>query len=279
MTLSDSETKELIEMAAKIRCGIVDVTGWAGGSHIGGALSQTDILTLLYFKYLNVDPSNPDWDDRDRFVLSKGHGGVSHVVVLANKGYFDPEILKNYGKEGSPFSMHMNANKVPGVDISTGSLGHGLPQAVGLALGARIRKKSWITYCLMGDGECHEGSIWEAAMAASHYKLNNLIGIVDRNGLCVDGPTEEVMSLEPFADKWTAFGWKVKTVDGHSFPELAASLDFAIDYKEGPVLIIANTVKGKGYSFIENDPSWHYGALDSNRRAEAKKSIRGEKSE
>jgi len=146
---------------------------------------------------------------------------------------------------------------------------------VGLALGARFRNKSWMTYCLMGDGECHEGSIWEAAMAANHYKLNNLIGIVDRNRLCVDGYTEDVMTLEPLADKWTAFGWKVKTVDGHSFPELTEAIDFAIDYREGPVVIIANTVKGKGYSFIENDPSWHYGALDSNRRAEAKIAIGG----
>jgi len=279
MPLNDSETKALVAMASKIRCGIVDVTSWAGGSHIGGALSQTDILTILYFKYMNIDPSNPKWDDRDRFVLSKGHGGVGQVVVLAEKGYFDPEILKNYGKLGSPFSMHMNAEKVPGVDISTGSLGHGLPQAVGLAMGAKVRNKPWMTYCLVGDGECHEGSIWEAAMAASHYKLNNLVGIVDRNGLCVDGSTEDVMSLEPFADKWTAFGWKVLTVDGHSFPELAEALDFAIDYKEGPVVIIANTVKGKGYSFIENDPSWHYGALDSVRMAEAKKSFGGDNSE
>jgi len=276
MALSDSEIKSLSNIAADIRCGIVDVTFWAGGSHIGGALSQTDILALLYFKYLNIDPANPGWDDRDRFVLSKGHGGVGHVVTLAKKGYFDPELLKNYGKKGSIFSMHMNAEKVPGVDVSTGSLGHGLPMAVGLTLGARIRKKLWRTYCVMGDGECHEGSIWEAAMAASHYKLNNLTGIVDCNRLCVDGCTDDVMCLNPFADKWTAFGWKVKTVDGHNFQELAAAMDFAIDYTEGPVLILANTVKGKGYGFIEDDPAWHYGALDSGRVKEAKKAIRGE---
>jgi transketolase len=279
MTLSNQENKKLQGIAARIRCTIVDITSSAGGSHIGGALSQTDILTLLYFKYLKIDPSKPRWEDRDRFVLSKGHGGVGLVAVLANRGYFSPDIFNNYGKKGSWFSMHMNAQKVPGVDISTGSLGHGLSQAVGLAMGARYLHKPWRTYCLVGDGECHEGSIWEAAMAAHHFKLDNLTAVVDRNMMCVDGRTEDVMSLEPLADKWAAFGWKVKVVNGHSFSELATAFDFALANKEGPVVVIANTIKGKGYHLLENDPAWHYGSLDSGKVEEAKRCILGVQSD
>jgi len=273
MPVTDEEIRELTRLAAKIRREIVDVTGWSGGAHIGGALSQTDILTLLYYKYLKIDPQNPDWDDRDRFVLSKGHGGIGHAVILADKGYFDPELLKEFNHSGSPFGMHLDGNKVTGVDASTGSLGHGLSQAVGMALGARIRNKSWTTYCVVGDGECNEGSIWEAAMAAHHYRLNNLIVFVDRNKLMIDGPTEEVMSLEPLAEKWVAFGWAVKTVDGHSFHELANAIDFALEYKDGPAVIVANTIKGKGVDFMENEPAWHYGGLDSGQIARAKQSI------
>jgi transketolase len=276
MPITDQEVKELTRLAAKIRREIVDVTGWSGGAHIGGALSQTDILTILYYKYLNADPKNPHWDDRDRFVLSKGHGGIGHAVVLANKGYFDPELLKEFNHSGSPFGMHLDGNKVPGVDASTGSLGHGLSMAVGMALGARLRKKTWWTYCVVGDGECDEGSIWEAAMAAHHYKLHNLTCFVDRNGLMIDGPTEEVMSLEPLADKWTAFGWTVKAANGHDFRELAAAIDFARGHKDAPVVVIAHTVKGKGVDFMENQPGWHYGGLDSELIARAKRSIGGE---
>lgn len=275
MPVTEQEVQDLTRTAAKIRRDIVDVTGWSGGAHIGGALSQTDVLIILYYKYLRIDPQNPDWDDRDRFVLSKGHGGVGHAAVLADKGYFDPELLKEFNHSGSPFGMHLDGNKVPGVDVSTGSLGHGLSQAVGLALGARVRGKSWMTYCVVGDGECNEGSIWEAAMAASHYKLGNLIAFVDRNGLMIDGPTEDVMGIEPLVDKWVAFGWTVKVVDGHSFPELAEAIDVALDHKDGPVVIIAKTVKGKGVDFMENDPSWHYGGLDSGLIAQAKQSIGG----
>ena len=273
MALTDQEVKELEKIARKVRRDIVDVTGWAGGSHIGGSLSMTDILVILYWKYLRIDPKNPDWDDRDRFVLSKGHGGVGHAVVLAQKGYFDPELLKEFNHFGSSFGMHLDSLKVRGVDASTGSMGHGLPQAVGMALGARVRKKPFLTYVLMGDGECDEGSIWEAAMAAHHYKLTNLIGFVDRNHLMIDGRTEDIMSLEPFADKWTAFGWKVRPVDGHDFRQLADAIDFALGYKEGPVLILCKTVKGKGVDFMENDPAWHYGGLSAELIEKAKKSI------
>lgn len=273
MPVTEQEIAELKRIARKIRRDIVDVTGWSGGSHIGGSLSMTEILTILYWKYLNIDPQRPDWDDRDRFVLSKGHGGVGHAVVLANRGYYSPELLKEFNHTGSAFGMHLDSRKVPGVDASTGSMGHGLPQAVGMALGARVRQKPFHVYALMGDGECDEGSIWEAAMAASHYKLNNLTGFVDRNMMMIDGPTETVMMLEPFAAKWTAFGWKTLEIDGHDFRQLADSIDFAHNYKDGPVMIVCKTVKGKGVDFMENDPAWHYGGLNAELVEKAKKSL------
>jgi transketolase len=273
MPITDQEIQELREQAGQIRTDIVDVTGSCGGSHIGGALSQADILTILYFKYLNIDSKDPDMEDRDRVILSKGHGGVGWSVVLARRGYFEIDILKDFGKAGSSFGMHLDGNKVPGVDASTGSLGHGLSQAVGLALGARLRKKTWRTFCVLGDGECNEGSIWEAAMAASHYKVSNLTCFVDRNHLMIDGPTEEIMSLEPLADKWRAFGWAVREIDGHDYQQLADAIDFAIENADGPTMILANTVKGKGVDFMENDPAWHYGGLDGEKVELAKKSI------
>ncbi len=273
MPLTDAELKELNEKAWQIRRDIIDTTVWAGGAHIGGAMSMVEILTLLYFKYLKVDPKRPDWEDRDRVVLSKGHGGVGYAPVLANKGYFDKEELKEFNHFMSPFGMHLDSCKVKGVDVSTGSLGHGLSIAVGLALGARMQNKSWWTYCIMGDGECNEGTIWEAAMSASHFKLNNLTGIVDRNKLMIDGRTEQVMNLEPFADKWKAFGWIVKEVDGHSFAELTEAIDYSHSEKSGPVLIIAHTVKGKGVDFMENEVKWHYGSIDSTLAERAHKSV------
>jgi transketolase len=273
MALTEVEVLDLKKRARKIRRDIVDVTGWSGGSHIGGALSMTDILTILYWKYLRVDPKYPHWEERDRFVLSKGHGGVGHAVVLANKGYFDFELLREYNHSGSSFGMHLDGNKVLGVDTSTGSLGHGLSVAVGMAIGARLQGKSWQTYCVLGDGECNEGSVWEAAMSAHHFKVNNLIAFVDRNGLMIDGPTETVMGLEPFTDKWTAFGWKVFEGDGHDFTALANAIDAALEYKDGPAVIIAKTVKGKGIDFMENLAKWHYGGLNADLIAKAKKSI------
>ncbi len=273
MPVTEPEIHALEEMARKIRKDIIDVTGWAGGAHIGGALSMADMLTLLYFKVARVDSAQPQWPDRDRIVVSKGHGGVGYAATLAAKGYFDFALLKEFNKFKSPFGMHLDSTKVCGVDVSTGSLGHGLPMAVGLALGARIQKKGWITYCILGDGECNEGSVWEAAMAASHYKVTNLVTFVDRNRLMIDGGTEEIMSLEPFADKWRAFGFKVREVDGHSFAELCDAIDDALAAVEKPMVIIANTVKGKGVDFMENDVRWHYGGLDTDLVTQAKASV------
>lgn len=273
MPLKEFEIKDLEKVAHQVRKDIVDVTGWAGGAHIGGALSVVDILVILYFKYLNVDPKRPQLETRDRVVLSKGHGGVGYAPVLARKGYFEFELLKEFNKFKSLFGMHLDGNKVKGVDVSTGSLGHGLPMAVGLALGARVQKKNWLTYCILGDGECNEGTVWEAAMAASHFKIRNLITFIDRNRLMIDGTTEQIMGLEPFADKWKAFGWIVKEVDGHSFRDLSVAIEYAQTEDKAPVVIIANTVKGKGVDFMENEVKWHYGGLDSDLIIKAKNSI------
>lgn len=273
MPLTDQELIELKRRANAVRRDIVDVTGWSGGAHIGGSLSMVEILTLLYWKYMKVEPANPAWEDRDRFVLSKGHGGVGHAVVLGQKGYFPMEELKDFNHTGSNLGMHLDSRKAKGVDASTGSMGHGLCQAVGMALGAGVLKKPFHVFCVVGDGESNEGSIWEAAMSAAHYKLSNLTGFLDRNRMMIDGPTETVMSLEPLADKWTAFGWKVREVDGHDLQQLAEAVDFALSYKEGPVMILCNTIKGKGVDFMENDPAWHYGALNTELVAKAKKSL------
>jgi transketolase len=275
MPLSPEEIQALQAKARELRCLMVDVTVWAGGAHIGGALSSADIFTALYYKYLRVRPEEPDWPDRDRFVLSKGHGGVGLAPVLADKGYFDRELLKEFNHFKSPFGMHLDGNKVPGVDASTGSLGHGLSMAVGMALGARFQKKSWRTYCLVGDGECDEGAIWEAALAAYHYQVDTLTTFVDRNQFMIDGPTEEVMSLEPLAEKWRAFGWVVQEIDGHDFAQISEAIESSQETKGKPVVIIAKTVKGKGVDFMENDVKWHYGSIDSELAAKAKASIMG----
>lgn len=276
MPLTEQEFVEISGRAAAIRCQIADVTGWSGGAHIGGSLSMTDILTLLYWKYLRIDPARPDWEDRDRFVLSKGHGGVGHAVLLAERGFFDKAALREFNETGSMLGMHLDSNKVPGCDASTGSMGHGFSQAVGMALGARVLKKDWRVFCMIGDGESNEGSIWEAAMAAAHYKLDNLIVIQDRNHLMIDGPTEDVMSLEPLADKWRAFGFETREVDGHDLNALAEAFDFAIAHKGSPVMLVCDTVKGKGIEFMEGKPEWHYGGLNADQIEKAKASIGNE---
>jgi transketolase len=273
MAITEQEIQELKNIARDIRKDIIDVTGWAGGAHIGGGLSVTDILVILYFKYLRINPAQPEDPERDRVVLSKGHAGVAYAPVLAKRGYFEKELLREFNHFKSPFGMHLDGNKVKGVDVSTGSLGHGLPMAVGLGLGARVQGKSWMTYCILGDGECNEGSVWEAAMAAAHHRVTNLVAFVDRNRLMIDGETEGVMGLEPFADKWRAFGWIVREVDGHSFRELSEAIDAALEEARAPVVIIANTVKGKGIDFMENDVRWHYGGLDTDLIEKAKASV------
>ena len=246
---------------------------WAGSGHVGGSLSSMDIMTVLFHKHMMVDPKNPKWEDRDRFVLSKGHCGVGFAPVLADKGYFDKELLKEYNHTGSPLGMHLDSTKVPGVDASTGSLGHGLPIALGMALAARVTGKKYMTYCLIGDGECDEGVIWEAAMSISHYKATNVITIVDRNKCMMDGKTEDIMQLEPFADKWRAFGFEVLEIDGNNIVAIDEALSTAKDFKEKPVVIIAHTTKGCGVNFMEDNYRWHYGGLDEDKLKEAQDSL------
>ena len=273
MALSPQEKQRLKDIARELRLTVIDVMAWSGGAHVGGSLSIIDILTILYFKYLDVNPADPQWDERDRFILSKGHAAAGLIPVLAKRGFFPEETLKTFNHFGSPFAMHPDSNKVIGCDASAGSLGHGLSMAVGMALGARQRKMPWKTVCLMGEGECCEGSVWEAAMSAPHFKLGNLIGIVDRNRFMIDGETEDVMPLEPFADKWRAFGWEVVEVDGHDFDQLDEALSKAWAATDVPVLILAHTIKGKGVDFMENNVVYHYASADSELCARAKASI------
>lgn len=269
MPLTQEDIKRLQEKAKEIRKTIVDITFTAGGGHIGGSLSQTDILVALYYKYLNVDPKNPRWEDRDRVILSKGHGGLGWAAILGEMGYFDKALLKNFNKTGSPFGMHLDMLKVPGCDASTGSLGHGLGIAVGLALGAKMAQKTYRTYCVMGDGELCEGSVWEAAIIGAFHKLDNLTAFVDRNNLMIDGPTEEITQLENLNEKFASFGWEVLRIDGHDFNALAGAIEKARTIKGKPTVVICNTVKGKCVDYMENDYKWHYGGLDSDMRDKA----------
>lgn len=263
----------LEDKAAEVRQLLARVFENAGGGHYGGCMSEVDVLTALYFRVLNVDPQRPRWEDRDRFVLSKGHGAGGLCATLALAGFFAPEDLATYNQLDSPFGMHPDMNKIPGVDMSTGSLGLGICAAVGMAIAGKLDKKSWRVFSLLGDGECHEGVVWEAAMAASHHKLDNLIAIVDRNALSMDGPTEEVMSLEPFEAKWEAFGWAVRTVHGHNMRQLVDALEAAPFVPDKPSLIIARTTKGKGISFIENRWNYHYGIFDAEQSERARKEL------
>ena len=273
MALSPEERQRLEQTARELRLSMIDVMGWSGGSHIGGSLSVADILVILYFKYLNVRPEEPQWEDRDRFILSKGHAAAGYIPVLAKRGYFPEETLKTFNHFGSPFAMHPDSNRVIGCDASTGSLGHGLSMGVGMALGGRYLKKDFKTVVLLGDGECCEGSVWEAAMSAAHFKLNNLIAIVDRNRLMIDGFTEDIMALEPLGEKWRSFGWTVHEINGHDMGELDEALAAAWQSSGRPTVIIAQTVKGKGVDFMENNVVYHYAAGDTSVLERAKASI------
>ena len=233
-----------------------------------------DIMTVCYHKYMHIKVDEPNWEDRDRFILSKGHAGIAYAPVLCDLGFNDKEMLKTFNLSGSKMGMHLDSNKVVGVDASTGSLGHGLSIGVGTALAARLLKKDFKTFVVLGDGELDEGSNWEAAMSAAHFKLTNLITLVDRNHNMIDGNTEDVMALEPLADKWEAFGFIVKKVDGNNIKELCEAIDFAYENEtDKPVLILCDTVKGCGIDFIEGDFRWHYGAFDDEKYANAKKAL------
>ena len=248
---------DLILKAAQIRKTLLQMIFEGKTGHTGGSLSSVDILTVLFYRILRLDPKNPKWEERDRFVLSKGHSVEGYYAILADKGFFPREELATFSKYKSRLIGHPSV-KVPGVEMNTGALGHGLSCAVGMALGAGMDEKDVKVYCLMGDGEQAEGSIWEAAMAAANYGLDRLTGIIDRNHLQISGNTESVMKLENLAEKWTAFGWDVATVDGHDYSALTEQF-LRNPVKGRPRLVIAETIKGKGVSFMENAAKWHHG--------------------
>lgn len=243
--------------AADMRVGIIKAITAAKSGHPGGSLSAADIITALYFKEMNVDPANPKMADRDKLILSKGHIAPAQYAALALKGFFPKEDIMELRKIGSHFQGHPNMEKIPGVEMSTGSLGQGISAAVGMALANKMDKNPGRIYAILGDGELQEGLVWEAAMAAAHYDLDNLVAIVDNNGLQIDGKNDDVMAVNPITDKFAAFGWNVIAIDGHSFEEIFAAFDAARACKGKPTAIIAKTNKGRGVSFMQDNPDWH----------------------
>ena len=263
------DKKQLQITACKVRMGILTGTHSAKAGHPGGSLSAADLFTYLYFQELNVDPANPKWEDRDRFVLSKGHAAPGLYAALAHRGFFPVEDLTTLRHIDSYLQGHPNMNSVPGVDMSTGSLGQGISCAVGMAMGLKHQGKSARVYTLLGDGEIQEGQVWEACMAASHYKLDNLVVIVDNNGLQIDGDVAKVMSPYPIADKLEAFGFHTIAIDGHDFDQMEQAFAEAKTVKGQPTAIVMKTVKGKGVSFMENNAGWHGKAPNDAEYAQA----------
>lgn len=255
--LDKNAIESVKEKAKEMRIKMVKMVECAGSGHLAPALSCADIVATLFFNIMKFNPENAKDDDRDRFVLSGGHKALALYTALSLKGFFSEKVLNTYCKFNSILGGHPDASKIPGVEISTGSLGHGLPIGVGMALAGKLQNKNFKVYVLMGDGELIEGSNWEAAFAASHYKLDNLIGIIDRNGLCADGTVKEVMDVEPLKEKWEAFGWTVKKVNGHNIEELLGTFNSIPSITGKPTMVIANTIKGKGVSFMENKYEWH----------------------
>lgn len=248
---------ELEETALDLRRLIIDMIYEAGSGHPGGSLGIIDVLTCLYYEQMRHDPQNPKWEKRDRVIMSKGHCCPALYAVLAKTGYFPEEELKTLRKINSRLQGHPDIRKTPGVEFNGGSEGQGLSGAVGMALAGKIDGSKHRIYCIIGDGENQCGQIWEAAMAASHYRLDNLVGILDRNGLQIDGPTEEIMSVEPAAERWRAFGWNVLEIDGHNYEEILGALEKAQRVTSKPTMIIAHTIKGKGVSYMEGTLSFH----------------------
>lgn len=255
--MTENELKQLKATACKVRMGVIESTHGAKAGHPGGSLSAADMFTYLYFKEMNVDPKAPKCEDRDRFVLSKGHTAPGLYSALANRGFFPVEDLPTLRHIDSYLQGHPNMNTVPGVDMSTGSLGQGISCAVGMALGVKLQGKTNRVYTLLGDGEIQEGQVWEACMAAAHYKLDNLLVIVDNNGLQIDGAVDKVMSPYPIDEKLKAFGFHVAVIDGHDFNAIEAAMEEAKTVKGQPSAIIMKTTKGKGVSYMEGQAGWH----------------------
>ncbi len=255
--------------ATAIRKHIIDEVYSASSGHPGGSLSCTDILTVLYFHEMRVDVSNPKWPDRDRFVLSKGHCAPALYATLAEKGFFPTEDLNSFRNINSYLQGHPSMKDVPGVDMSTGSLGQGISAAVGMALAGKLDQKDYRVYTILGDGEIEEGQVWEASMAAAHYKLDNLTAFLDHNGLQIDGKITDVMSPESVHEKFKAFGWKVISVNGHDYQQIIEAIEEAKKTKDMPSVIIAETIKGKGVSYMENQAGWHGSAPNKEQRDQA----------
>ena len=267
--MNEAKIQELKKLATEVRLGILEGVHAAASGHPGGSLSIADILTYLYFEEMNVDPKNPKWDDRDRFVLSKGHCAPALYTVLALKGFFPREEIANLRQIDSFLQGHPDMKGTPGVDMSTGSLGMGISAACGMALAAKLNGKSYRTYTIVGDGESQEGQVWEAAMFAAHYKLDNFTLIVDWNNLQIDGKITDVMNPTPHDKKLEAFGFHVISIDAHDFEQIEAALNEAKTVKGKPTAIIAKSVKGKGVSFMEDQASWHGSAPNDEQYAQA----------
>lgn len=274
MDQTPMDVEELKKMAATIRCDIIDMICTAKAGHPGGSLSAADIVTALYFRLMRLDPKNPGWPDRDRFILSKGHACPVWYAALAERGFFDKSHLGTLRQLDSILQGHPTMTKTPGIDMTAGSLGHGLSAGLGMALSGKLRKKQYHVWVIIGDGESQEGSIWEAAMAAAKWKLDNLTAILDYNNLQNDYAVNEVMPIDPVGDKWQAFGWNVMEIDGHNMEQVVEALEGAKTFKGMPTMIIANTVKGKGVSFMENVCEWHGKAPAQDEANQALEEIR-----
>lgn len=266
------DVRRLEEKTLEIRHDVLNMIYLAKAGHPGGSLSAAEIVTALYFHVMNIDPQNPDNPDRDRFVLSKGHACPVLYAALAERGFFDKKELDTLRQYHSILQGHPDMNKVPGLDMTTGSLGNGLAVGLGMALSGRMKHQDYMTYVLLGDGECQEGMVWEAAMAASHHRLKNLVAIVDCNGVQINGWVNDILRIEPFADKWRAFGWSVIEIDGHDMRQVLTALHDARTMR-CPTVILARTVKGKGVSFMEDNSAWHGAAPNADQLAQAMKDI------
>jgi len=277
--MTRDEKKQLQILACKVRMGVIESTYGAKAGHPGGSLSAAEVYTYLYFKEMNIDPKNPKWEDRDRFVLSKGHTTPGLYSVLAQRGFFPVEDLPTFRHIDSYLQGHPNMNTVPGVDMSTGSLGQGVSVACGMALAAKHTGKANRVYSLLGDGEIQEGQVWEACMAAAHYNLDNLCIVVDNNGLQIDGNIADVMSPYPIVDKLEAFGFHVQAIDGHDFDAIESAFKKARITKGRPSAIVIKTVKGKGVSFMENDAGWHGKAPNDAEYAQAMTELKAQLAE
>jgi len=262
----DKKIKKIEAMAKRMRKKVLDMALAAGASssHFGGGLSIVDITATLYGAIMKLDPKNPKWENRDRFILSKGHGVLGYYTALSEIGYISEKDLKTFEKDGTYLFGHPVMNRSKGIEFSNGSLGMGLSLGIGVALAGKRKNIDYKVYVLMGDGECNEGSVWEAAMAGPHYKLDNLVAILDKNNLQQTGTNSEIMSVGNLASKWKSFGWQVIEIDGHNVPEIYETF-LSVKNQNGPVAIVANTVKGKGFSFAENNNAWHHAPLSSSQ--------------